>query len=358
MKNTLKERQALVNAIEAGRYKSGPQTEKTALIAIAIVFGFIFVMTLLAGGIAGGMAGGAAGGGIGLMGAMMLAFTMFFPVGIVAVVLYANRAADLSKLSPLDRWLILYGEKVEADLDSIEQRGNRYIFHCNAEYAGRQWQYNSPAIGVQPIPFEEKKVDVYVNPDNPSQYIIDIYSHLPLAGDSVLHDRSEMKVAPNSKNPQEGSTMAALVIVCILFIVPFGFFGLLAGCGSIAAGEIGFGLFAMTAMPAISILAIIGIASAMKKNKNVATNGYYIPATATRYWVTKSKNSTTYHLSARYIEPSTKIVHDFQTTGSPKMKILVGSQVDVFINPENTREYYIDIQGSMKKLGFTASGEK
>ena len=358
MKNTLKERQALVEAIEAGRYKSGSQAEKTALIAILIVFSFVFFMTLLAGGVAGGMAGGAAGGGIGLVGAMMLALTMFFPVGIVAVVLYANRAADLGKLTPLDRWLILYGEKVEADLDSIEQRGNRYIFHCNAEYAGRQWQYNSPAIGVQPIPFEKKKVDVYVNPDNPSQYIIDIYNHLPLAGDSVLHDRSEVKVAPNTKNPNQGSNMAALAIICVVFIVPFGLFGLLAGCGAIASGEIGFGLFAMTAMPVISILAIVGIFSAVKKNKDVAEKGYYIPATATRYWVTRSKNSTTYHLSARYIEPSTKIVHDFQTSGSPKMKVLVGSKVDVFINPENTREYYIDIPGSMKKLGFTTSREK
>ena len=152
MKNNQKERQALVDAIEAGRYKSGSQTEKTALIAIAIVFSFIFVMTLTAGGIAGG--------GVGLIGAMMLALTMFFPVGIIAVVLYANRAADLGKLTPLDRWLLLYGDKVEAGLDSIEQRGNRYIFHCNAEYAGRQWRYDSPAIGVQPIPLEEKKVDV------------------------------------------------------------------------------------------------------------------------------------------------------------------------------------------------------
>ena len=358
MKNTLKERQALVEAIEAGRYKSGGQMEKVALIAISVVFGFIFLMTLLAGGVAGGMAGGAAGGGIGLVGAMMLALTMFFPVGIVAVVLYANRAADLGKLSPLDRWLILYGEKIDAELDSLEQRGNRYIFHCKAVYAGNQCLFNSPVIGVQPMSFDEKKVEVFVNPDNPSQYLINIYSHLPLAGDSVLHDRSEMKVAPNSKNPNEGSNLAVLVIVCAVFIIPFGLFGLLAGCGSIAAGQIGFGLFAMTAMPAISVLAVVGIFSAAKRNKNVATNGYYIPATATRYWVTRSKNSTTYHLSARYIEPSTKIVHDFHTTGSPKMKVLVGSKVDVFINPENTREYYIDIPGSMKKLGFTTSREK
>lgn len=350
MKNTLKERQALVEAIESGRYKSGGQMEKVALIAISVVFGFIFLMTILAGGLAGG--------GVGLMGAMVLAFTMFAPVAIVAVVIYANRAADLGKLSPLDRWLILYGEKIDAELDSLEQRGNRYIFHCKAVYAGNQCLFNSPVIGVQPMPFDEKKVEVFVNPDNPSQYLVNIYSHLPIASDNVLHDRSELKVAPNQQRPSNDGTMIALVIICLVFIVPFGAFGLIGGCGAIASGEIGFGLFAMTAMPAISVLAILGILSAEKKNRAVATNGYYIPATALRFWVTRSKNSTTYHLSARYIEPSTKIVHDFQTSGSPKMKVLVGSKVDVFINPENTREYYIDIPGSMKKLGFTTSGEK
>lgn len=348
MKNSQKEREALVSAIESGRYKTGLHTDKLALAIIAIVFSAIFFSTLL-GAVLGG-------GSLGLIGVMAIAVPMFFPVGIIALVVYLNKGADLGKLTPINRWLILYGEKIDAELDAIEQKGNLYTFRCNAEYAGMKRQFVSPSIDVQPIPFEKRKIAVYINPQNPSQYLIDIYSHLPLAGDNVLHDRSEMQVDLNKKNPNDSTTAALAIIVCI-FVIPFGLFGMLAGCGGMLTGDIGFGIVAMIVPPAISALAIYGIWAFNKRNKNIASNGYYVPAMATRFWVTRSKNSTTYHLAARYIEPSTKIVHDFQTSGPSSMKALVGSKVNVFINPDNTREYFIDVQSALKRLGFTTSRE-
>jgi len=110
--------------------------------------------------------------------------------------------------------------------------------------------------------------------------------------------------------------------------------------------------------PIIAALAIFGMVEYAKRNKSIAEKGYYIPATAQRFWVTRSKNSTTYHQSARYIEPSTKEVHEFHTTGPRMMKELVGTKVNTFINPDNTREYFMDTQSALRKLGFTTSREE
>ena len=346
MKNSQMGRQELVSAIESGRYNTGRRGDKMAIGIFAVVFAFIFLMLLFFGVIAGG--------GIGAIVSVMICVMMFLPFTIILVIASLARGADLSKLTPLSRWLILYGEIIEADLDAIEQKGNLYTFRCNGEYAGSKYQFVSPSINVQPLPFEEKKIRVFVNPQNPNQYLINIYEHLPIAGDNVLHDRSELKVDTSKKNANDSTTVALVVLICI-FAVPFGLFGMLAGCGGIVSGKIAFGLFALTVLPCVSILAIVGMLKFAKRNKNMLEQGYYVPATALRFWVTHSKNSTTYHLSARYVEPSTKIVHDFYTTGPSSMKTLVGAKVNVFINPENTREYYMDIKGAMQRLGFTVS---
>ena len=350
MKSNQDKRQALVDAIESGQYKTGSNSDKTALIILAVFFIFIIVMTTVAGGIAGGM--------IGALSSIPLMLPMFIPIGIVLVVSSLNQGVDLGKLSEINRWLILNGEEIEAELDAIEQRGNMYIFRCSAEYAGLRRQFVSPSIRVQPIPFSEKKITVYINPQNPNQYLIDFYSHLPLAGNNVLHDRSEMKINPNKKSPTEGSYVL-LVVICIVFFVPFGLISFLSGLGAILSKEsaAGVGIIVMIVPLAVVSLAMYGILKYIKRSKEIAERGYYVPATATRFWVTHSKNNTTYHLSARYIEPSTKIVHDFHTTGPSSMKALVDSKVNVYLNPDNTREYFVDVKEAQQRLGFTASSK-
>lgn len=343
------QRQELVTAIEGGRYKSGQNTGKIVLITLIVTFTFIFLVT---SGVS------LAAGNKSQFGALaLLFFFMYMPVVLLAVALSLNKGADLGKLSSLQRWLILNGDKIEADLDAIDQKGSLYIISCIAECGGQKYRFVSPSISVRPIPFEERKISVYVNPQNPHQYLIDIYSHLPLAGDTVLHDRSEMKVDTSKKNPNQ-STTTLLLVMCLVFFVPFALLGFFAGIGGILSGDTAFGVVTMIMCPTITALAIWGICAMAKKNKSVASNGYYIPATAQRFWVTKSKNGTYYHLSARYIEPSTKQVHEFQTTGPRAMKELVGTKVNTFINPDNTREYFMDTQTALKKLGFTTSREK
>ena len=109
--------------------------------------------------------------------------------------------------------------------------------------------------------------------------------------------------------------------------------------------------------PFMVALLVYAIYKTNKRQKDLVESGYYIPATALKFWVTENKNSKTYHLSARYIEPSTKIVHEFQTAGPETMRNLVDTKVNVYINPDNTKEYYMDVHDALKRLGFTASGE-
>lgn len=350
MKSNQDKRRALVDAIVSGQYKTGSNGDKTALIILAAFFIFIIAMTAVAGGIAGGM--------IGALSSIPLMLPMFIPIAIVLVVSNLNLGVDLGKLSETNRWLILNGEEIEAELDAVEQRGSKYIFRCSAEYAGLRRQFVSPSIRVQPIPFSEKKITVYINPQNPNQYLIDFYSHLPLAGNNVLHDRSEMKIDPNKKNPTENSS-ALMIVICIVFLLPFGLISIFSGLSAMMyeKSAISVGMIITIVPLAVVSLAVYGIVKYIKRNKEIAARGCYVPATATRFWVTHSKNNTTYHLSARYIEPSTKIVHNFHTTGPSSMKALVDSKVNVYLNPDNTREYFVDIKEAQRRLGFTASNK-
>jgi hypothetical protein len=211
----------------------------------------------------------------------------------------------------------------------------------------------SPAINVEPIPSGERKIPVFINPQNPNQYLINIYSRLPIVSGNVLEDRSELQVDLNFKNPSQASTVALVVVICVIF-VPFGLFGFLGSLVGMFEGEPTAFIIGLVPLGILALM-IWGVVSMAKRNKNALSNGCYIPATAQKFWVTHSKNSTTYHLSARYIEPSTKKVHDFHTTGSSSMRSLVGTTVNTFINPDNTKEYYMDVKGALARLGFTTS---
>lgn len=347
------QRQELVAAIENGRYKTGRGSDyNIAIMVIVTLFIFVYITTILSS------FSSKRDTSLGVV--IFSLFIMTLPLLVILILANVGKGINLGKLSSLQRWLILNGEAIEADVDAINEKSSTLFFiSCSADYSGQKLHFVSPAFGVRPIPFEERKITVYLNPQNPQQYVVDIYSHLPLAGDNVLHDRSEMQVSLDHKNktPNQANT-TALLVLCIVFFCPMAFFGMLVGIGSALSRESVSGVVMTIMYPIIAALAIFGMVEYAKRNKNLKEKGYYIPATAQRFWVTRSKNSTTYHLSARYIEPSTKQVHEFHTTGPRAMKELVGTKVNTFINPDNTREYFMDTQSALKKLGFTTSREK
>lgn len=344
---TKKERQELVAAIEAGRYKAKRNANDTAIIVIAAVMAAIIVLPMFV------IAAVAGAGAAFIM--LIMTGLMFLPFVVVFIVINANKGADLGKLTPQARQLILDGKIIEARLDAIEQKSNLYTFRCSADYAGYTYYFVSPSISVEPIPSGERTVPVFIDPQNPNLYVVNIYSRLPIANNGVLEDRSELQVSTKKIDPNQSSRIAIIVIACI-FLLPVGLSSAVIGLSMIIEGN---PVAALTGtLPiAMAVFMVFLITKSVKKNENVAKMSCYVPATAQRFWVTHSKNSTTYHLSARYIEPSTKIVHDFQTSGPSSMKNLVGTKINTYINPDNTNEYYMDVKSALKNLGFTVSNK-
>lgn len=344
---TKKERQELVAAIEAGRYKAKRNANDTAIIVIAAVMAAIIVLPMFV------IAAVAGAGAAFIM--LIMTGLMFLPFVVVFIVINANKGADLGKLTPQARQLILDGKIIEARLDAIEQKSNLYTFRCSADYAGYTYYFVSPSISVEPISSSERTVPVFIDPQNPNLYVVNIYSRLPIANNGVLEDRSELQVSTKKIDPNQSSRIVIIVIACI-FLLPVGLSSAVIGLSMIIEGN---PVAALTGtLPiAMAVFMVFLITKSVKKNENVAKMSCYVPATAQRFWVTRSKNSTTYYLSARYIEPSTKIVHDFQTSGPSSMKNLVGTKINTYINPDNTNEYYMDVKSALKNLGFTVSNK-
>ena len=353
MKVKSEERQTLVANIESGQYKKVAPKKSGPGIVVAITC--IVTMLIMLFSMIKAL-DGSTGAALNVTGFLVIFFVFIFLLVFVATVASGSRGADLSKLTSLQRWLIMDGEAIEADLDAIDQNGNLFTLRASADYKGQRLSFASPAIGVRPIPFDERKITVYINPENPSQYLVDFYSHLPLMGDDILRDRSEMKCEPLRR---KGTGDAAVVlIICAIMFGSIALSIIFLGLAFIGGGHGILALFWGLGMPVFMCVLIAAFAKRVKDQKNVTERGFYVLATGTRFWVTKSKNSTTYHLASRYIEPSTKRMHEFRTTGPSSMRNLQGAKVRVYINPDNLAEYYVDVQTSLHELGFTTSRTK
>ena len=349
------QRQQLVDDIVNGRYanhKSGNSSEGV-IVGVFFVFALILMVftmfrTLMSG--AGRSNSEAMTSIMGLIG--VIGVFVFFMVVIVALSA-RSQGMKLNSLTEAQRWLILNGDKIEADVDSIDKNGRLFSIACKANYQGQDMQFRSPAFDVEPIPFEERKITVYINPEAPNHYFIDIFSHLPYVGENFLTDRSEMKCEPG--RVYKGKDGEVIVILMLLFIAPVALFFMTLGIQLMASKHALIGFFVMAIMPLFAGLVIWKLLQAVHDKKRVLANGYYILAKGDRFWVTHSKNSTTNHLSVRYIEPSTKQVHSFRTTGPSSMRQLVGASVRVYIDPLDLSRYYCDIDTSLRELGFTTS---
>ena len=100
-----------------------------------------------------------------------------------------------------------------------------------------------------------------------------------------------------------------------------------------------------------------------KNSKTSRPTNYYLNAIVNRYWTTEYESRgkygkvrhTIYHISARYVEPSTNYVYDFFATGPSSLYKTEGGEVRVFVNPNNMNKYYIDYVAAIEKQGYEYS---
>jgi len=144
------------------------------------------------------------------------------------------------------------------------------------------------------------------------------------------------------------------VFLCI-FLMPFCFTALSLAVSGIFSGKIV--LFVVgAAVMALVAFGISRIFKTLSNAQNALSQGYYLEATGTRYWVTKSDNSTTHHFECRYVVPGTRKTYKFSTTSvDRRAEVLVGSKVRVYVNPENMNQYYVDAKYSLANFGFTTN---
>lgn len=303
-------------------------------------------------------------------------FGVVVPVFVVFIVLTTllsrvrGKAVNLTKLSPQDRELLMNGEIIEAELDSIEQVRNGYQIKCSANYQGQRIQFSSPIIGVRPIPFEEQKIDVYIDSQKPSRYLVDFYNHIPLANrGNVMQDRSGLKCEPHPQmqNVSDKGLMVAVTVICCMVaggISLVNLVFLIVGIATMKTGGFNFGsiavnLFVLIMVPTFAFLIIRSVKNSISARKAVLAQGYYIEAVGDKAWTTSDDDGDrTYHLSARYIEPKTKIMHEFTDSSSSSwISRLVGVKIRVYVNPDNTEQYVMCSREAEKEMGFTASRE-
>ncbi len=346
-------RQDLVFNIESGRYKMDDKESMSGAIIIIALMTIVLIIMVIFDLASPKYRGRTVGDAL----TLVACFVPVILVIIMGVLAIKHAGKDrLGGITEKQYQLIMHGEKIEAYLDSIEEVGTYYALKCSAEYKGEKRLFESSTVKIKPLPFDERKVDVYINPDDPSQYVVDIYSHLPMTGGDVLHDRSELKRQPNSKPNNRLSRMVIIALIVVAIGLSFVF--MMSGffMFTINAPEVGIIFFLCIPLTLAPI--IFGLIKQTKTTKDVLSDGYYLIATGLRYWVTTSDDRKTYHLSVRYIEPKTRQYHDFRTTGPSSMKNLVDAKVRVYIDPDNLNKYYIDIKSSLEDIGFTASETK
>lgn len=361
-----KSRQELIDLIESGQFQGKKNNKNLVVIIPVLIIVCLFCASFLSA--FSKIRQSNSGAGMAFSGIMPVFLVLF--ISIVFLSGLKSRSANLGKLSQRDKGLILHGDKIEAELDSIDQKRGGYQIKCSAGYQGQERIFVSPVIGVRPIPFEKKKIDVFVDSQNPDRYLVNFYEHIPLADKGgVLQDRSELKCEPHpqAQNVSDKGLMVAVTVICCMVaggISLVNLVFLIVGIATMKTGGFNFGsiavnLFVLIMVPTFTFLIIRGAKNSVSASKAVLAQGYYIEAVGDRAWTTSDDDGdTTYHLSARYIEPKTKIMHEFTDSSSSSwISKLVGAKIRVYVNPDNTEQYVMCSREAEKGMGFTASRE-
>lgn len=345
------DRQIILEKIKNGEYKNSgsSKTVHVASIIVAVLFSVVFIATAT-GLVISNARTDKDTVEIAQSVGMLLAF---FVIILVATTLLLKFIGKGTKVTSKDLDLIANGLEIEARVEDIFGANGIYHIVCTSEkYPGQT--FKSKNLFDRPIINEKRTARVFIDAQDPNQYFVDIYSIMPQQGEAVLLDRSELKRNKEMHMPMQVRSNVAVVFLCI-FLMPFCFTALSLAISGIFSGKIM--LFVVGA--AVMALVVFGISKIFKtlsNAQNALSQGYYLEATGTRYWVTKSDNSTTHHFECRYVVPGTRKTYKFSTTSvDGRAEVLVGSKVRVYVNPENMNQYYVDAKYSLANFGFTAN---
>lgn len=121
-----------------------------------------------------------------------------------------------------------------------------------------------------------------------------------------------------------------------------------------------------TVLSGLEILVAILIYRKFKKvgvigrgTKIMRPTNLYLEAKVNKYWTTEYKvkrekghiTHKVHHISARYLEPGTNYVYDFNATGPSIIAKLENKEVRIYVDPKNMNKYYIDFASALRKMG-------
>lgn len=364
MKNrdNLKAREEIISRVEAGVYsRKGLMPE----IILGLFVSLIFLAILLPIAIVSLRDGN-------------VVYAIVFALISLAIILVALERtlgevfSKTRRLNSKTKELILHGERIEAGIDSILENNKTWTIVCSAEYRGIEYKFKSKKSYSKFMPIEDRKIFVFIDPQNPKRYFVNIYDYLPIYASKALVNKSEMRREKRKDDEDDDDSMrdANGHIYPIVIVV----IGLIIAVMILFIIDVVFVLFqSMTSMMIIKgflvifvfiftiAFIIVAFASAKKdRQEDILAKGYYIYATIESVEESNDSDSSfKFSINARYLEPETNIVHEFyDCSNDSSARALVGTKVKVYINPRDMTEYEMCIDEAIASMGFSSSSEK
>lgn len=364
MKNrdNLKAREEIISRVEAGVYsRKGLAPE----IILGLFVSLIFLAILLPLTIASLRGGNVAE-------AIVFAFMSLVIVLVTSERTLGEIFAKTRKLSSKTKELILHGERIEAGIDSILENNKTWTIVCSAEYRGIEYKFKSKKSYSKFMPIEDRKIFVFIDPQNPKRYFVNIYDYLPIYASKALVNKSEMRREKRKDDEDGGDSMRdangriypiAIVVIgffiatMILLIVDVIFVLIRSMISTMYIKDF---LVIFVFIFVIAFIIVVFASAKKDRQEDILAKGYYIYATIESVEESNDSDSSfRFGINARYLEPETNIVHEFyDCSNDSSARSLVGTKVKVYINPRDMTEYEMCIDEAIASMGFSSSNEK
>lgn len=294
--NNDKIRKEIIADIDSGKYlKDNPKSTRKMLNGATIFILICLTIPVYSGILA-------------LFGVSIISLfiaTVVFALISIPIIKSSAKQKIYGELSNSDRQLIQNGDMLVATIDSVDYDEEEmvYVIHCSAEYKGQMRQFKTPKLETKPMVSEKKKTYVFVDPQNLNNYFVNYYGVMPVIENEEIgisgkfkkgkiEDRSEVKNKPVDND--------------------------------------------------IDI--------------EVLRKGDYVEAEAYEIYSHTSDDEVLYSLRLRYVEPNSKIVHEFEVENNEEaLEQLVGVKVKVYVNVDDTSDYFVDYQDALAGLGYEFS---
>ena len=364
MKNrdNLKAREEIISRVEAGVYsRKGLAPE----IILGLFVSLIFLAILLPIAIVSLRDGN-------------VVYAIVFALISLAIILVALERtlgevfSKTRRLNSKTKELILHGERIEAGIDSILENDGTWTIVCSAEYRGIEYKFKSKKSYSKFMPIEDRKIFVFIDPQNPKRYFVNIYDYLPIYASKALVNKSEMRREKRKDDEDGGDSMRdangriypiAIVVIgffiatMILLIVDVIFVLIRSMISTMHIKDF---LVIFVFIFVIAFIIVVFASAKKDRQEDILAKGYYIYATIESVEESNDSDSSfRFGINARYLEPETNIVHEFyDCSNDSSARSLVGTKVKVYINPRDMTEYEMCIDEAIASMGFSSSNEK